>query len=172
MMRRGQALLLAAVVGLSGSVPSSAAAQDPARMQQQQQQMMMRLQEQVQHLNRVMERVSGVEQRAQQMEREMVRSMERLQQDRLMAEENAVRLRNQERLRSMAQSMTDGATEMHRAMTQFRSMLQDPGVGWDPEMERQMEQLREHWDTMAGQMEESLQIMDRLRERLGQLTET
>lgn len=68
----------------------------------------------------------------------------------------------------MAQSMTDGAGEMHRAMEQFRYMLGDPALGWDPEMEREMEQLRQHWEAMADQMEESLQIMDRLRDRLRQ----
>ncbi len=168
-MRRGHALLLAAAVGLAGVVPGAADAQDPARMQQQQ---MMQMQQQMQEMTRMMERVSGVQERARQMEREMLRSMEHLQQNQQLAQENAVQLRNQERLRNMAQSMTDGAGEMVRAMEQFRHMLGDPGAGWDPEMERQMEQLQQHWENMAGQMEESLQIMERLRDRLREYSPT
>lgn len=166
-MRNGHALLLAAVVGFVGFVPSAATAQDPARMQQQQQQMA-RLQQQIQHLDRVMDRVAGIQGRAHQMEQQMVQAMERLQQNRQLATENAVQLRNQERLRSMARSMTDGAREMHRAMEQLRNMVGDPGAGWDQQMEREMERLRQHWEEMAGQMEEGLLIMDRLRERIHQ----
>jgi hypothetical protein len=166
-MRRTHVLLIAAGLGLAGVAPTGVDAQTPPVVQQQQQQQQaMRMQQQIQHLNQVMERVSGVQERARQMEQQMLHSMQQLQQTRQMALENAVRIRNQERLHSMAQSVADGARMMHRAMEQLRTMIGDPGTGWDPEMERQMEQLRQHWNGMAGQMEEGLTIMERLRDRI------
>ena len=53
-------------------------------------------------------------------------------------------------------------------MEQLRNMLGEPGAGWDADMQRDMERLREHWSDMADQMEQGLQIMDRLRDRIHQ----
>jgi hypothetical protein len=62
--------------------------------------------------------------------------------------------------------VSDGAQEIHRAMEQLRRMLGDPAVAGNGDMVRDMERLRQHWENMAGQMEEGLQIMERLRDRL------
>jgi uncharacterized protein YukE len=162
-------LALGIALGLSGAAPVYSAAQEPARIpQQQMQQQMMRMQEQVQQLNRVMERMSGIQQRAQAMEHDMALAMQRLQANRELAEQNAFQLRNQERLRSMAQAMDDGAREMHRAMEQLRNMVGEPNAAWNGTMERDMLQLREHWEKMAGDLEDGLQIMERLRDRVHQ----
>jgi hypothetical protein len=166
-MRTKRALALAMMLGALGVGAATSAAQEPGRMaQQQQQQQMMQMQQQFMHLNQAMERVSFVQQRAHVMEREMARSMERIHQNQELAARNTEQLRNQERLRSMAQSMDDGAQQTHRAMEQLRNMLGDPAVAGDGDMVREMERLRQHWEEIAGQMEEGLQIMDRLHDRL------
>lgn len=165
-MRTKRALALAMALGTLGVGATMSAAQEPGRMAQQQQQQMMQMQQQFMHLNQVMERVSLVQQRAHVMEREMARSMERIHQNQELAARSTEQLRNQERIRSMAQSMDDGAQQTHRAMEQLRNMLGDPAIAGNGDMVREMERLRQHWEEIAGQMEEGLQIMDRLRDRL------
>ena len=162
-MRTRRALLLGAAIGLLGIGPAMAVAQQPGQMQQQHQQMRM---QQMQQLHQSMERMMRIQERAQTMERQMAQAMERLHQNPELAARNAEQLRNQERLRSMAQATNDGAREMHRAMEQLGSMLNEPGAMGNQEMRRDMEQLRIHWEEMAGQMEEGLQIMESLRDRL------
>jgi hypothetical protein len=68
----------------------------------------------------------------------------------------------------MAQAMSEGAQEMQRAMEQLRNMAGEPGAIMDRDMERDMVRLREHWQEMAGEYEQGLQIMDRLRDRIHQ----
>lgn len=155
--------ILCGVLGLMLAGPMLVEAQDPGRQQQ-----MMRMQEQMQQMNRVMDRVAGIQERARNMEQQMVQSMARLQENRELAAQDATRLRNQERLRSMAQATGDGAQEMRRAMEQLRNMMGEPGAGWDAEMQREMERLRQHWEGVADGMEEGLQIMDRIRDRIHQ----
>jgi hypothetical protein len=164
-------LALGIVLGMLVAPPMQSLAQEPTRMQQQQmqqQQQMIRMQEHVQQLDRVMQRMSGIQQRAQAMENHMLQEMRQLQANREMSEQGALQLRNQERLRSMAQAMNDGAREMHRAMEQLRNMVGERNAAWDGDMERDMLRLREHWEAMAGDMENGLQIMERLRDRIHQ----
>jgi len=161
-MRTKRALALAMAIGFLGVGAATSAAQESDRAARQQQVM----QQQMLQLNQVMEQTSRIQQRAQSMEREMAQLMERLHQNQMLAARNPDLLRNQERIRSMAQAMGDGAQEMHRAMEQLRNMLGDPAVVGDREMQREMERLHEHWTEMAGKMEEGLQIMDQLRDRL------
>jgi uncharacterized protein YukE len=166
-------LVLGIALGLLGAVPVHVAAQQPGRMPQHQiqQQQMMRMQEQVHQLDQAMHRMTELQQRAQILERQMAQQMDRLQANREAAERNALELRNQERLRSMAQALGDGAQEMNRAMQQLRNMLGEPGAAWNGDMERDMLRLREHWEQMAGDLEEGLQIMERLRDRIHQTPE-
>jgi hypothetical protein len=47
-------------------------------------------------------------------------------------------------------------------------MVREPGADWNAETERELTRLRLHWEEMAGQMEEGLAIMERLRDRISQ----
>ena len=49
-----------------------------------------------------------------------------------------------------------------------RDMLRDPGGAWGPEMQQDMERLRERMNEMAGSMNEGLAILERLRDRISQ----
>lgn len=166
-MRRQRLLALGATLALLGAAPMQAMAQEPGRMQQQQMMMQQQMvQEQTRELNRAMERMSQIQMRAQNMERDMNQAMHQLRQNPELAQQNALHLRNQERLQSMAQSMNAGAREMERAMEQLRNMIGEPGFNMDQTMQRDMQQLREHWDGMAGNFEEGLRVMDRIRDQI------
>lgn len=174
-MRTPRRLALGFALGLLAAAPTYLAAQEPTHMQQQQhqqmqmqQQQMLRMQEQVHQLNRTMEQVSDLQQRAHAMEHYMAQEMERIRERSDLAGQNTLQLRNQERIRNMAHAMSEGAQEMERAMEQLRNMAEEPGAVWDRDMERDMVRLREHWQEMTGQLEQGLQIMERLRDRIHQ----
>jgi len=48
----------------------------------------------------------------------------------------------------------------------LRNMIGEPGFNMDQAMQRDMQQLREHWDEMAGNFEEGLRVMDRIRDQI------
>jgi signal recognition particle GTPase len=144
-------------------VPSAVAGQDPAALQQQQ---IQRMQEHVRQLNETMQRMAGVQERAHQMEQQILRDMERLRVQRDMDVQMAERLRQEERLREMAHSVNVGAQEMHRAMEQLRNMLDPSGAPFRGDLEPEVERLRAHWEAMAGSMEEGLRLLERLRDRV------
>lgn len=163
--RRAVAVTMMAVgVGLAAG--TQVGAQNPAQRVQQEQQML-RLQAQAAQLNEAIKQMARIQERAQLLEQEMARQMTRLQQQE--GAQQAVALRNQERLRTMAQALGEGAREVQRAMEQFRLMIGEPGPGWDAEMEREMIRLRANWEETAQGMEEGLAIMERLRDRLSRL---
>lgn len=164
-MRTRRALVFGMALGFLGAGLSVVAAQEPGRMMQEHQQQMM-MQQQMQQLSQTMDRMARIQQRAQTMEQQMTQAMARLQQNPDLAAMNQEQLRNQERLHTMAQAMNDGAQQMHRAMEQLRNMMGDPSVSGTGDFQRDMDRLRQHWDDVAGQMEQGLQIMDRLRDRL------
>jgi uncharacterized protein YukE len=162
--RRAMTVAMMAVgVGLAGG--TQLAGQNPAARAQQEQQLL-RLQAQAAQLDEAIRQMARIQERAQLLEQEMVRQMSRLQQQE--GGQQALMLQNQERLRTMAQALGEGAREVHRAMEQLRLMVGEPGPGWDPEAERELVRLRASWEQTAQRMEEGLTIMERLRDRLSQ----
>ena len=152
-------------LGMSlGALTPAGAQNPPARVLQEQQ--MLRLQAQATQLSESMQQMARIQERAQLLERQMAQEMTRLHQQE--GAQQALMLRNQEHLRTMAQALGEGAGEVHRAMEQFRQMIGEPGPGWDAETERELERLRASWEETAQRMEEGLTIMERLRERLGE----
>jgi hypothetical protein len=169
-MRRQRVLALGVAMSLLGVAPAHMLAQQPAREMQQQQMMQQQqqhmMQEQMRQLNQSMERMSQLQARAQNMEWQMTQMMLVFGQDPQLGERSTLQLRNQERIRDMAQAMNEGAVQMHQAMEQLRDMMGEPGVTWDRDMERDMQQLRERWENMPGSMEDGLRIMERLRDQV------
>ena len=95
--------------------------------------------------------------------------MQQMEQMRLQQTQNAQaaeQLRQQERLREMAHSMSLGAQEMHRAMEQLRNMLEGAGAPMAGDVEQEVNRLRNQWELMVGSMEEGLRILERLRDRV------
>jgi uncharacterized protein YukE len=161
-------MAIAAAVGVTLAAGAPLGAQQPGRVLQEQQ--MMRLQEQVSRMNEAMQHMHQIQERARNLEQRLNQEMARLWQHQGVQEgaDLPLMLENHERLRTMAHAMAEGARETHRAMEQLRNMVREPGAGWSPEMEREFERLRLHWENMAGEMEQGLAIMERLRDRIGQ----
>lgn len=162
-MRTSLRLLRAAGVATLLALPASLQAQDPAALQQQQ---LQRMQEQVRQLSETMQRMGNVQERAHQMEQQILREMEQFRLRTDMDVRLAERLRHEERLREMAHSMNVGAQEMHRAMEQLRNMVEQSGDAFRGDMQQEVERLRNHWELMVGSMEEGLRLLERLRDRV------
>ncbi len=137
-----------------------------AGQQTQQLQQIQRMQVQAQRLHESMQQMQRVHQRAQTMEHQMVQQIERLRQYEELQVQDRDRLREQERVRDMAHALSSAAREMTQAMERARDMFSDPQAVWTPEAEREMEQLHLRLGQVVAPMEESLTIMERLRERL------
>jgi signal recognition particle GTPase len=149
------------------ALPDMALAQDPAMLQQQRmQEQVQRMQEHARQLTQAMEQMANVQQRAHQMEQQLVRAMEQHRLQRDVDVHIAERLRYEERLREMAHSMNVGAQEMHRAMEQLRNMVEQAEAPYRGDMEQEVERLRNHWELMTGSMEEGLRLLERLRDRV------
>ena len=73
-----------------------------------------------------------------------------------------------QQLREMTQSTGDMLRHMNRNGERLRMMMGDPAFQGDQQMQRQMEQLQNRWREMLQNADESVQIMERLQDRLGQ----
>lgn len=169
MFSKHRVMAIAMAVGVTLAATAPLGAQDPAGRALHQQQML-RLQEQVTQMNEAMQRMAQIHERAHQLEQHMVQAMEQLWRYEGVQEgvDQQLQIQNHERLRVMAEAMSEGARATHRAMEQFRNMVREPGADWNAETERELTRLRLHWEEMAGQMEEGLAIMERLRDRISQ----
>ena len=169
MLSKQRVMAIATAVGVTLAAGAPLGAQEPVgRMLQEQQ--MQRLQEQVTQMNQAMQHMTQIHERAHRLEQHLVQEMQRLWRHEGVQEgvDQRLQIQNHERLRAMAQSMSEGAQATYRAMEQFRNMVGEPGAGWNAEMERELTRLRLHWEEMAGQMEEGVAIMERLRDRISQ----
>ncbi len=107
---------------------------------------------------------------AQEMQQRMHRILERAHQLNRELTQQAARqhsgLMTQNReLQRICESVEGMAQHMNRVMEGSRNMLGDPALARDRQMQRELERLRERMDDVAGQMENTLQIMERLQQR-------
>jgi hypothetical protein len=58
------------------------------------------------------------------------------------------------------------AGQMKNAMEQSQTMMQNREMTRTREMERDMERLRKHLSDMTGQMEDAVQLMERMTNRV------
>lgn len=126
--------------------------QTPQQIQQQQQQhqqMMAQMQETVQRMTQLQQRAHQLAQGTQQQLQARARVTE---QERLM-------LRTCEALDQQAQQMK-GLAERTQDMIRSRDFQRDR------DMQRDMDRLRQHLNTMASELDGSLQLMERLQQRL------
>lgn len=155
---RGFALAMAIA-----SVPVAGPAQ-----QQQQAQHMQRMQAQAQQLHESMQRMQHMQERAHATEQQMMQQIERMRaaQGAQLGAQDQARLREHVHVRDMAHALSGAAGDMAQAMERARDMLHDPGARWTPEMEQDMQRLHERLRDTTEPMEESIEIMERLRDQL------
>lgn len=170
MIRKQRVMAAAMAMGITLAASAPLGAQDPGRvLQQQQQQQVLRLQEQMAYMNQTMQRMAQIQERAHQLEQQLTRQMAQLWLHEGVEEgvNQQLQIQQHERLRAMVHATNEGAQSAYRAMEQFRAMVGEPGAAWNAEAEREMARLRLHWEEIAGQLEQGLLIMERLRDRLG-----
>lgn len=135
---------------------SSVAAQQRPQGQQQAQQAAMQQQQQQQAMQAMVERMNRLVDRANLMSQHVAQQLQQRGQ-----------VRDQDRaLQQLCDSYGDMARQMQQSMDRIHQLTQDPTWQADPDMQRDMDRLREHVGTMADQLDEALNIMDRVTQRL------
>ncbi|NNM34197.1 MAG: hypothetical protein HKO53_14070 [Gemmatimonadetes bacterium] len=157
-------LSFGAALLLVGGIPADAQRPGQSPSVQQMQEMQARLQ----RMSDVMGRMQHIQERAQAMEHNMIQQLDRLRSQDRLSDQDRLRIRDQERVRDMAHAMSTAAREMRQAMERVRDMAGDQDSPWSREMHQEMERLRENWNGLCDQMEEGLELMERIQERLGQ----
>ena len=66
----------------------------------------------------------------------------------------------------MARAMDGAMNEMKQNMQRAREMARTQLFQNDPELQQDMERLRNHWRDMLGKMEEGIGVMERIQKRL------
>ena len=105
----------------------------------------------------MMQRMNGIMHQAHQMAQTMQQHMQ--EQHGQMMEQHQMMQRMDECVRNMAE-------HMQAAMEQHQRMMQDAAFMHDPETQHDMEKLREHMGDMTDQLEQSVQMLQRLNHRL------
>jgi len=158
------------LVGTISLAPATLTAQVRAGAQAQQaqmQQMQQRLQQNAQALGESIQQMQRIQQRAQQIQQSCDQAAQALQQQNL-AQGQQQQLRAQTRIGEMANAISGAAPQMTVALEGLQSMAQDPSGNWNPDAVGEMSQLRERLHQVTGELEEGLQVMEQLRQRLNQ----
>lgn len=150
MRHAGKLFMVMAFAG-AGLVPAQAA---QAQVRQQD-----RMQQHIQQMDQQIQRMDQLRQRLQLMDQSLLKQREMLR------DQDRIRQHNQ--LHEMCMAMDGAVQQLQRNMERTREMAREPLFGNDPEMMREMEQLRLHWEQMGKQMEQGLGILERLQKRLG-----
>lgn len=156
--------MLVALIGLGATMANVAAAQgnpparppgqqQPSQMQTQQmqmhQQMMVQMQDMVQRMTQLQQRAHQLAQGLQQQTQNRAQMTE---QHRLMVGTANALDQNAQQLRTLAERAQD--------------MIRSRDFQRDQDMQRDMDRLRQHLNTMATALDGSLQVMERLQQRL------
>lgn len=158
-MRIGR-IVLVTVLGGVVLTPASGWAQN-RRMDhvQQQAQQQDRLRQHVQQMDEQLQRMDRIRDRIQRFERDCAQQLDRVQ--------DQDRLQEHQRLRDMARSMSDAMGPLRENLQRTREMARNPRFDQDPELQQQMERLRNHWREMLGQLDESVASLERIQKQLG-----
>jgi glucose/arabinose dehydrogenase len=147
-------LTLSAVLAAVALQPLAALAQRtgqpqvPQQQQQQHAQMMAQMQRTVQRMTHLQERAHHLAQVARE-------SMQ-----------NRVSVTEQERLMARAtESFEQNARHLKALAERTQDMIRSRDFQRDREMQRDMARLHDHLDAMAARLDESLQVMERVRQR-------
>ncbi len=154
--------------------PSNLAAQagtGAMAQQQQMQRVQQRMQQHAQALGQSVQHMQRIQQRAQQLQQTCDQQAQQLQQRQNLQLHEQQQLRNQQSIGEMANAVSGAAQQMTRAMEGLRLLARDPVGNWTGEAEGEMLRLRERLHQVTGELEEGLQIMERLHEQLNQGTQ-
>jgi uncharacterized protein YukE len=125
-------------------------------------------------------RAPGMQQHTQQQQQqlarlqEMTHRMERLHDralrlsQQLAQDQRHTHMREQRQLlHQFSESVGTHVQEMQRSADRVRQMIHDPAFAQDRDMQRDCDRLREHLHRMTTDLEDMVQIMERMQKRLG-----
>ena len=125
--------------------------------QQQGRQMQQQMQQQ-QHMQEMMNRMNQMMERTQNMTMEMNRSMQQAQNE---------QMRNQFRMMHQFGGQLGLALgNMKNTLNECNQILQNQEMMRDRNMQQNMNRMQQHLSGMSGQMEEAVQLMERMTTRL------
>ncbi|MDY7093008.1 MAG: hypothetical protein SX243_08560 [Acidobacteriota bacterium] len=175
-------LLVVGTVAAQGGAARGGADPQGAQQQMNQQQAAQQQaaqQQAAQHMNqRQMERMTQALERVQRLEQRANRMMEQMagtgkpaaggqsMGGQAMGGQMAGMGDRDRQMMQLCDSVATLAGDMTRAMDRIHQNLQDPDFARDRDMQRDMDRLREHIEDMTGPLEDALQTMDRMRDRL------
>jgi len=170
--RLPSAAVLAGVLAISPAVLGAQVRAGNQAQQAQQAQMQQQTQEQMrqhaQALGESIQQMQRIQQRARDIQQSCDQQIRQIGQQQNLALGQQQRLRSHEQIRDMAQSISGAAGQMTQAMEGLHAMAQDPNAGWNGAAQGEMIQLRERLHQATGELEEGLQVMERLRQQLNQ----
>jgi hypothetical protein len=140
---------------LTAALLCATAARSHAQPMDQHRQMMM--QQQMQQTSEMTQRMTRLMNQAHQFSQNMAQRMEQVQ------ERHRERLGNVQR---MGESLGSVAEQMKTTVERYDAMVQDETILRRRDMQQQMERLHTRLRTMTDEMEQSFQIMERIRNRL------
>lgn len=143
--------LVITVVTLALMMPIAYSSAQPRQPQRQMSQQMEQVQETMQRMQRLMDRT-------QQFSESVRMRMQNAQQD---------RTRQQyQHLQQMCESVDMLVKQMKTTTDRLHLMIQDKDMMQDRDMDHDMDRLRDRLNDMATQAEESLKIMEQMRDRI------
>lgn len=155
---------LVAFMGLAGPVPVDA--QQRGQQKATQQQAMRQQQQQMAQMQEMMQRMDRLQERVHKLDQKLARQMDQIRDRDQLRDQDRLRLQQHEHLREMCQSTGDMIRNMARNTERLRTMAGDPAVQEDPELRRQMEQLRQRFMKMTEETEKGLEDMEKLQDQL------
>lgn len=146
----------ATVVGAQGGRPPAAnQGAQQAQQQQQQQQMTAQQARLAQQMQQTVQRMNQVQTRAQTLATAM----------RTQTQTRAQVTERERLMQGTCDALEQQARQMHQVAERAQEMIRSREFAGDRQMQQDMEQLRRRLQTMANEMDGTLQLMERLRER-------
>lgn len=167
MSKRGIATVALAAL-LLGAMPAqaqrTAPPPRPAAQQQQTQRLQQQLMQMQQHMQQLRERIQVVDQ-------DLDRTMDRIRDRDQLRDQDRDRLRDYQALRELCNDLGATARQVEQNADRLRETTQNRLFQDDAQLRREAERLRERYRNMAHEMEQSVQALERMQNRLGQITE-
>jgi hypothetical protein len=152
--------LLTAAALVSVALPAHAqtgvqTGQQSRMTQQMQENMQHRMQQQ---MTTMIQRMGRLRERIHTVDGSLSRHMEHLQ--------DQQRLREHQALREICSDLGNMTQEMERNAERLRTMARAQLFQRDPELSREADRLREHWEEIGGRMDQSVTSLERMQQRL------
>jgi len=115
-------------------------------------------QDQMMQMQEMMHRMDGAMHQAHQMQQAMAQYME---------SHHDAMMQQHQMMESMDKCLGNMAESLHSSMDQYHRMMGDEAFTNDPDMRKDMDQLRDHMSKMTTDVEGALKTAAKMQERIG-----